>query len=159
VIDWSREGHEQIIRPMARMPEWMVEKARGRMGVTSEFGSNVTPILPHREVSDFEKNYAKRALQNAWAELRSCKAGRRNHLLNVLAFKMGRLIARGWIDRGLVENLLMRASADCGLLAEDGEEQCLATLASGIEAGMLRPYHDISPPTTTTSLKYALSKK
>jgi hypothetical protein len=129
------------------------------MGVTFALNSDVTPILPLHEVSDYEKSYAKRALQNAWAELRSCEQGRRNHLLNVLSYKMGRLIVRGWISRKQVEKFLLMACADCGLLADDGEKQCRDTIESGINAGMLRPYHEISPPTATTSLRDALDKK
>jgi hypothetical protein len=35
---------------------------------------------------------------------------------------------------------------DNGLIADDGIEQCRATLASGINAGMRYPYQDVSPP-------------
>ena len=61
----------------------------------------------------------------------------------MLAYGLGRLIARGWIGREQVEGVLLWACRDCRLLADDGLERCLATLASGISAGMARPYHDI----------------
>jgi len=44
---------------------------------------------------------------------------------------------------GRVESYLLRCCEANGLLADDGERQCRATLASGINAGMGRPYHDI----------------
>jgi hypothetical protein len=113
------------------------------MGVTLKLemepdrnGSNVTPIPP----TDYQINYAKKALANACFELRRCEAGRRNHLLNVLAYKMGRLIVQGWISRERVEDYLLKCCEANGLLADDGIGQCSATLASGIDAGMKRPY-------------------
>ena len=63
--------------------------------------------------------------------------------MNALAYKMGRLIVRGWIECGRVESYLLSCCEANGLLAEDGEQQCLATLASGLRAGARRPYHDI----------------
>ena len=92
-----------------------------------------------------EANYAEQALSNAGWELRVCPVGKRNRKLNVLAFNMGRLIARNWIGRLKVESCLMQACASNGLLKDDGIEQCRATLASGINAGMRYPYHNISP--------------
>jgi hypothetical protein len=106
--------------------------------------SDVTPIsFDVRPPSPYEINYAKRALGNACFELRQCPEGSRNHLLNVLAYKMGRLIVRGWITCERVERYLLKCCEANGLLASDGERQCRATIASGINAGMRRPYHDI----------------
>jgi hypothetical protein len=89
-----------------------------------------------------EINYAKKALGNACYELRHCSE-KRNTKLNVLAFNMGRLIARGWIGLDRVEDYLLKACEANGLLEDDGIGQCKATLASGISAGMKRPYRNI----------------
>jgi len=56
---------------------------------------------------------------------------------------MGRQIARGWIARDRVEEFLLKACKANGLFKDDGDAQCRATIASGINAGMKRPYHDI----------------
>ena len=56
-----------------------------------------------------------------------------------------------WVDRSRevgsgrkrVEEYLLKCCEANGLLADDGLAQCRATLASGINAGMRRPYHDI----------------
>jgi Bifunctional DNA primase/polymerase, N-terminal len=117
-----------------------------RMGVTAKSDCNgfeVTPIPPLEAPIDYEINYAKRALGNAFLELRACPVGCRNATLNALAYKMGRLVARGWITWERVETLLLKASEQCGLLAADGLGQCKATIDSGMRAGMTRPYHDI----------------
>jgi putative DNA primase/helicase len=115
------------------------------MGTTSkpDPATAVVPILLSREPTDRELNYAKKSLQNAWFELRNCPVGSRNAKLNALGYSLGRQIARGWISRERVEDFLLRASADCGLLHDDGERQCRATLNSGLDAGVQRPYHDI----------------
>jgi hypothetical protein len=47
------------------------------------------------------------------------------------------------VARDKVEFWLLRACQENGLLADDGEQQCRDTLASGLNAGALRPYHDI----------------
>jgi hypothetical protein len=124
------------------------------MGVVSEGEAElVTPIKEAAigegfpEPIAYERNYAQRSLDNACQELRSCPADshRRNHLLNALAYKMGRQIVRGWIRRGWVETYLWKACKACGLLddPDDGPERTWRTMVSGIEAGMLRPYDDI----------------
>jgi hypothetical protein len=131
------------------VPIWVAElggwNGLGRLGVTlkpmpdCEFDFNVTPSRP----TAYQTNYAKRALGNACYELRHCGEGRRDHLLNVLAYKMGRLIARGWITRERVESYLLKSCEACGLLTDDGLQQCRDTIDSGIRAGMKMPYHDI----------------
>jgi hypothetical protein len=94
-------------------------------------------------VTEHERNYAFRSLRNDAAELWACPEGSRNIKLNALAFSMGRQIARGWIARDRVEEFLLRACKANGLFKNDGEAQCVLTIASGINAGMKRPYHDI----------------
>jgi hypothetical protein len=135
-------------RPIADCPDRLCDLLK-ELGVTLKPdgpASSVTPSLfVFPEPIEYELNYAKRALLNAWYELHTCPAGCRNHLLNVLAYKMGRLIVRGWVKRDRVEDYLLRACKANGLIddPEDGPAKCEATLKSGIEAGMKRPYHDI----------------
>jgi Bifunctional DNA primase/polymerase, N-terminal len=122
--------------PVADFPMWVTG---GDMGVTSKAdrdGSYATPIPP----SEYEINYANKALGNAFLELRECQPGGRNTKLNALAYKMGRLIARGWISRARVETMLLLAAEQCGLVDDDGLPQCRATIDSGIRAGTERPY-------------------
>jgi hypothetical protein len=63
--------------------------------------------------------------------------------LNALAFKMGRLLARDWIERDRVEYLLVWGARECGLVSDDGLAQVRATIASGLGAGITRPYPDL----------------
>ena len=102
-----------------------------------------------------EGRYARAALHNAfekfssWPWVRDAQGCRwqpgRNNMLNKLAYKMGGLVANGWIDEALVIRVLMLGAAECGLLLEDGEEQCLATIRSGLSKGMQLPYPQFEP--------------
>ena len=93
-------------------------------GAATEFAAGVssleidTPILSPAlgAVSAYERNYSKRALANACFELRNCPQGSRNSKLNALAYKMGRLVVRGWIECGRVESYLLRCCEANGLL-------------------------------------------
>jgi hypothetical protein len=67
-------------------------------------------------------------------------------MLNKLAFKMGGLVANGWIAEAVVIRVLLLGAAECGLVRDDGEAQCLATIHSGLSAGMQFPY----PPLDTS---------
>jgi hypothetical protein len=140
VVWWPEHGCRVVGGPIAEFPGWLLaELTNNTMGVTlKQIDPAVTPMLC--VPSAYQINYANRALANACFELRRCEAGRRNHLLNVLAYKMGRLIVQGWISRERVEDYLLKCCEANGLLADDGIGQCGATLASGIDAGMKRPY-------------------
>jgi hypothetical protein len=83
--------------------------------------------------------------------LATAPKGGRNELLNKLAYRMGRMEARGWIDRGEIERRLLQAAADCGLLKDDGAKQCRATIKSGLSKGRLEPHEDLVDRDTDTA--------
>lgn len=60
----------------------------------------------------------------------------RNETLNTEAFNLGQLIANGLLTREQVEDHLMQACRDSGLLADDGHPQCAASMRGGIDAGI-----------------------
>jgi hypothetical protein len=55
--------------------------------------------------------------------------------LNRTAFNLGQLIAQGYLDRSEVEAILLADALYIGLT----ERESLATIASGINAGMSKP--------------------
>jgi hypothetical protein len=109
---------------------------------TADPGSPAVPMVCGPP-TEHQRNYANASLRNDTAELWASRLGQRNIKLNAIAYSMGRQIARGWIARDRVEEFLLRACKANGLFKDDGLAQCRATIASGINAGMKRPYHDI----------------
>jgi hypothetical protein len=129
-VFWKGAEFEPINNPM------------GSAAKTDRHASAADPMVCGLATAH-ERNYANAALRNHVAELWMCREGARNIKLNALAFNKGRLIARGWIARDRVEGFLLNACKANRLLADDGESQCWATIASGTNAGMKRPYHNI----------------
>jgi Bifunctional DNA primase/polymerase, N-terminal/AAA domain len=97
-----------------------------------------------------QRGYASTALDNMCAELAGMPAeSGRNNALNVTACKMGHILAAGWIERSEVEGRLFNASEANGLVKDDGRKSVLATIKSGIEAGLKEPHPplpDREPP-------------
>ena len=63
----------------------------------------------------------------------------RNNALNGAAWTLGRWIAAGALEQGEVEDALYVAALANGLVADDGERQCWATIRSGLGAGLQEP--------------------
>ena len=82
-----------------------------------------------------ERAYAEAALEGCAVELAATKSGDRNDKLNALAFRLGRMVARGWIKRADVEEALLKAMHDNAGVADDGIKAAEATLRSGLDAG------------------------
>jgi hypothetical protein len=98
-----------------------------------------------------ERAYAEAALQGCAAELAATKKNSRNDTLNALAFRLGRMVARGWIKRADAETALFKAMHDNGGVADDGIKAAEATLCSGLDAGEKEPQPDLpedEAPTT-----------
>ena len=93
--------------------------------------------------SDRETAWAKSALQNLSAELSSTAKGSRNDKLYKSAFRMGTMVARGWIARDSVELALEKAAAACGLEMDDSKRGVHATIKSGITGGLNAPHPDL----------------
>ena len=90
-----------------------------------------------------EAAYAAAALDGIAAELASAPTGTRNNALNGAAYRMGTMIARGWISRPDVADALWAACESNGLVQDDGADAVQATLASGSRAGEQEPHPDL----------------
>jgi hypothetical protein len=88
--------------------------------------------------------YARAALEGCASELAGIVEGERNDRLNACAYRMGRMIARGWIGRANVGDALWRACEINKLIEDDGPDAVQKTLASGLEAGLGKPHPDLS---------------
>lgn len=91
-----------------------------------------------------ERAWAQSALEGCMSELLNTGTGGRNDKLNKLAFRLGRMVARGWLTRTAVEGALLGAMFANGAVDDDGLEAAKATLRSGIEDGMAQPFPDLA---------------
>ena len=90
-----------------------------------------------------EKAYAEAALDGCADELAKTAAGSRNDTLFKKSFRIGTMVARGWLARAEAEASLYGAAMACGLVADDGEAQTRKTIKSGLDAGMQKPHEDL----------------
>src|SRR5262245_15591229 len=67
----------------------------------------------------------------------------RNETLNTVAFHMGRMTARGWIDEQTITDALLGACDANKYLREHGHRATMKTIESGIEAGKKEPHPDL----------------
>jgi putative DNA primase/helicase len=79
--------------------------------------------------------YARAALDSEVANVRSATEGTRNTQLNIAAFALGQLVGGAGLDRSEVERALTDAALAIGL----SEEETLATIKSGLDAGIAQP--------------------
>ena len=99
--------------------------------------------IRHNDNDTGERAWAEAALDGNAAELAACGEGGRNHALNAKAYRMGRMVARGWIEKSRVEAALTDACRANGLFKDDGPKGVRDTLASGLRGGMAKPCADL----------------
>ena len=112
-----------------------------------------------RPASERERAYARAALDGCADELSRAATGERNDTLNKKAFRLGTMVARGWIPTEEVCDVLVAAADACGLNRDDGEGFTRRTIQSGLESGRKFPHLDLSPvfteaPAVSGSWKY-----
>jgi hypothetical protein len=118
--------------PLAAAPAWLIDRARRKPPPKiSERAISSTKVAPGA--------YGAAALESEIAELVSTPHGGRNIALNRASFSLHQLVAGGELDGDEVEHRLIAATAQNGLLADDGLRQVLATIRSGARAGLLNP--------------------
>jgi hypothetical protein len=71
--------------------------------------------------------------------LEATALGGRNGALNGAAWTPGRWVAAGALEQGVVEDALYAAAARNGLVSDDGDRQCWATIRSRLSAGLQQP--------------------
>jgi AAA domain len=105
-------------------------------------GSTGTPVREYSApvtttpVDAKQRAYAAAALAAQCSELASMgKDSGRNAELNRSAFKMCQYVGSGWLEQGDVVRALLDACRVNGLLAEDGEAQCMKSINSGLRGG------------------------
>jgi hypothetical protein len=112
-----------------------------------------------RPASERERAYARAALDGCTDEVAKAATGERNDTLNKKAFRLGTMVARGWISTEEVCDALLAAADACGLNSDDGEGLTRKTIQSGLESGRKFPHPDLSsefgePPAARSSWKF-----
>ena len=124
---------------LADVPEWLYGLIRGHKR------RDRAAWQPTGAVGARERAYAAKALKGNTAELAETDDGARNNKLNAIAYRMGRMIGAGWIERDAVERDLREACDTNGLSCSPndwfigGRDEVEDTMASGIEAGIKDP--------------------
>lgn len=123
------------LRPLAPLPRWIVELSRERDHPTPAAApERVTAGPPARP-------WARAALAAELGRVRSSIPGNRNHSLNRAAFALGQLVGGGHLSGDDVREALVDAGISCGLIPRE----VLATVASGLRAGIRLPRHPRAP--------------
>ena len=148
------DGTPEDIRPAPTTLEWLMDRVAQfapKPEVEHRPTANIeqplkqeTALVEHRPHNDTgERAWAEVALERNAAALAACGEGGRNHDLNAKAFRMGRMVARGWIEKSRVEAALTDACRANGLFKDDGPKGVRDSLASGLRGGMAKPCADL----------------
>lgn len=124
-----------------RIPGWIADLIRCQPATVFPSHARVLPTIPGAQPASSSRNaaYAKAALERNAAELAAARPGGRNNLANAVAFRMGRMVARGWIDKTRVADAFLQACEANGLAKDDGMRAVRATIERGLAAGMSHP--------------------
>jgi hypothetical protein len=144
-------GHPRLIAgfqtgTIPTVPDWLVKIVRKpARGKTRNANAS---IAVNASVGDAcgnkrERAWASVALQSCISDLSNCANGHRNNTLNAIAYRLGRIVARGWLNRSNVEGQLQAAARNCGLIADDGIAAVKKSITSGLNAGIKLPVPDL----------------
>jgi hypothetical protein len=127
------------------IPGWIAELIRDQPAAALPLHKHVLPIPGGGRAASSSRTaaYAKVALERNVAELAGARSGSRNNLAVALAYRMGRMVARGWIDKARVIDALWYACHANGLAKEDGAQAVRSTIERGLAAGMSNPHGDL----------------
>lgn len=90
-----------------------------------------------------ERAYAGKTLRNSVAELQQTSSGHRNNKLNATAYRLGGMVARGWIEQENVMTNLLVACYSNRLASDDGIDSVRATISPGLNTGIAHPHPDL----------------
>jgi hypothetical protein len=121
------------------LPSWLAE-----ILAPASSGQDSPPIAPTDSAPlGREQAYALAALDSCVGELEQTPPGKRNNCLNAIAYRLGRMVVRGWIDQRIVVDRLIAACQGNRLAFDDGEDSVRDTIQSGLTAGASRPHGDL----------------
>jgi hypothetical protein len=139
------------------LPQWLAQIIRPDRQ-PNEDGVNRYARMASEATDDFRgQAYAATALDGVVAELAAAPSGKRNEMLNALAFRMGKMVARGWIDQKTVADALLGACGANQYLREHGHRTTIRTIESGIAAGEKESHPNLPDHQASGGIPAALS--
>jgi hypothetical protein len=117
---------------LAIAPDWLVALTRKKPTIAKRARVQISR-------SGTSGAYGTAALNGEIAALAATLPGSRNHALNRAAFTLFQLVAGGELNAGVVEDRLLRACQDNGLVKDDGLPSVKKTIKSGKDAGLQYP--------------------
>ncbi|MET0696870.1 MAG: bifunctional DNA primase/polymerase [Acidimicrobiia bacterium] len=133
-IDLRARGGYVLVAPSRTTGRY--EKVRSRVKAPAPCPSWLrvedTPAAPNKVVTPARSGrYGQVALERIAGELAGTPEGQRNTALNTAAYQVGKLAARGELDRDSALNQLERTAHQLGL----GPKETATTIVSGYRAG------------------------
>jgi hypothetical protein len=119
---------------ISELPQWLADIIRRNRQPT---GGGINECARPGPNSLRGQAYAAAALQGAAAELSAAPSGKRNETLNAVAFRLGRMIERGWIDEKTVSEELLGACDANNYLREHGHRATMKTIESTTNRGLV----------------------
>jgi hypothetical protein len=104
--------------PLAALPDWLASLAVKPTRASRKPQKANSAHRPTGAGDDQDRVWARVALEQNCSELAAAKPGTRNGLLNAKAFRSGRMIGGGLLERGVVEHALEQAAHDCDLVTD-----------------------------------------
>lgn len=120
---------------LPQLPPWLERICRA---------DEISPINNNEtsgSITRREAHYAKAALEAGVEEVANALEGRRNTTLNNVAYRLGRMVARRWLDSNEVQDRLLFAASE--LTKADRLIAVMATIKSGLDAGRKKPHPDL----------------
>jgi hypothetical protein len=126
---WAADKHGGLdpwTVPLPQAPEWLLER------MAPPAPSEPKPYDPS-SIRDVDA-YVRKAMDEELPALYRAPDGQRNQTLNRVAWTLMRFAADGRCPRDALVVALMDGAEACGLVKDDGREQCLATIKSAERA-------------------------
>jgi Bifunctional DNA primase/polymerase, N-terminal len=131
---WSVDSADEL----AEAPEWLIRLARSRPQTISERALEAIRT-PRGARAPHAHAYGLAALEDEIKTLAGARPGTRNHTLNRASFCLFQLVAGGELEKSQVIERLIDACHANRLIEDDGWRTVMATIHSGMRAGLQFP--------------------
>src|SRR5215472_4398118 len=126
------------------LPQWLTDIIRANRKPNGDGIEYARSFADMRGANGIrERKYALAALSGCAIELARTAEGGRNEKLNKVAYHMGTMIVRGWIEEAPVIDAFLEACNRNNYLREHGRNGTVKTIRSGITAGHKAPHPDL----------------